>query len=105
MVTSSHTPEILQQPSWVALGEQGWLGVVWSRLRGRWSETTEETIVCFPLHHSADHLPSQTDNIVLSLTNRLKKKIGLAQIWESGMYCVLSEIFQLLPEAEARFQH
>lgn len=105
MVTGSHTPEILQQPSWVALGEPGRLGVVWSRLRGRRSETTEETMVCFPLHHSADNLPSQTDNIVLSLTNRLKKKIGLAQVWESGMYRVLSEIFQLLPEAEARFQH
>lgn len=84
-------------------GEWSWLSVVWSQPRGSCSETTEETIFCFPLRNSADSLPSWIHDIVLSLTNRLNNKICLAQIWESGMRYVLSEIFQLFPEAKGKF--
>ena len=86
--------------SWAQLEEQSWL-------RERVLKIERNNFL-FPNSHFIIQqmvcLRQLRFNTVLSLTDRLKKKVCWAPIWESGMDCVPST-FQLFFEAKGKFWH
>lgn len=87
-----------RHPGW-HWGHLGWqkccLSASCSKLGGPYSKTTEEPI--FSLHNSAPYLSH-------CLGGWKSPTVCRAQIWESGMCCVLLKPFQLLFEAKGKFQ-